>query len=122
MSRVTPIEVKELVTTTLADNVIQIWINVAHATVNKNAACIGGDESLLTQIELQLSCHFVTVNDPSYSPVISKEKIGPLETTYAVDSMDKNAIEATPFGKAANMMSGGCLGDYNDDKACVDFF
>lgn len=122
MSRVTPPDVKELATTTLTDDVIQVWIDVASSIVSKNAQCIGGDEAFLTQVELQLSAHFVTVNDPSYSGTISKEKLDVMETTYAVSSMDKNAIEATPYGKAANIMAGGCLTDYNEDKATVDFF
>ena len=122
MARVTIEEVKAIVTTTLDDAVIQVWIDTAHAMVSKSAGCIGGDEGLLTAIELQLSAHFVAVNDPSYSGAIVKSKLDVLETTYAVSSMDKNALEATPYGKAANMLSGGCLGDYKDDLACVDFF
>ena len=121
-TRVTPAEVKELVTTSLTDDVIQIWINVANAIINKNADCIGGDEAFLTQIELQLSAHFVVVNDPSYKGSIVKSKLDVLETTYNVNSMDKNAIEATPYGKAANIMAGGCLTDYDKDKATVEFF
>jgi hypothetical protein len=122
MSRVTPAEVKVIVATTLTDDVIQIWINVANAIITKNATCIGGDEAFLTQVELQLSAHFVTVNGPSYKGSIVKSKLDVLETTYGVNSMDKNAIEATAYGKAANIMSGGCLTDYNDDKATVEFF
>jgi len=122
MSRVTPAEVKIIVSTTLTDDVIQVWIDAASAIVTKNASCIGGDEALLTQIELQLSAHFVTVNGPSYKGSISKSKIDVLETTYAITAMDKNDIEATAYGKAANIMSGGCLTDYNDDFATAEFF
>ena len=122
MSRVTPAEVKVIVSTTLTDDVIQVWIDVANATIDKYASCIGGDEAFLTKVELQLSAHFVAVNDPSYTAAISKEKLDVMETTYAVSSMDKNAIEATPYGKAANMLAGGCLTDYDEGCATVEFF
>lgn len=122
MSRVTPDEVKVIVTTTLTDDVIQIWIDAASAMVTKYSSCIGGDEDLLTQIELYLSAHFVKLQDPSTKGAITKEKLDVIEVSYAVNAMDSTAINSTTYGKTADMLAGGCLTDYNDDYACVGFF
>ena len=120
MSRVTPTEVKEIVTTDLIDAVIQVWIDGANTIVTANADCIGGDEALLTQVELYLSAHFVAMLDPDTRGYVTKEKLEEFETTYSAPSGLNNIIDNTTYGTTANMLSGGCLA--NTSKSVVKMF
>lgn len=119
MSRVTPAEVKAIVETTLTDPVIQVWIDAAGSIVTKNADCIGGTEELLTQVELNLSAHLITISSAATRGVVTKEKLGPLETEYSSGMVIKNSVESTPYGIAANMLAGGCLTDYEKTTAKI---
>jgi hypothetical protein len=120
MSRVTPEEVKAIVTTSLTDPVIQVWIDGANAIVNESADCIGNDEAILTQVELYLSAHLVAMLDPELRGFVTKEKLDVFETTYSNPVTIKNNIDNTPYGTMANRLSNGCLANI-DDKA-VSFF
>ena len=120
MSRVTPIEVKEIVATPLTDPVVQIWIDGANTIVNANADCIGSDEALLTQVELYLSAHFVGMLDPKVRGFVTKQKLDVFEKTYSNPVTLSNVIDNTPYGTTANMLSGGCL--TNTSKTVAKLF
>lgn len=121
-TRVTPAEVKAIVTTSLDDPTVQIWIDGANTTVTANASCIGGDEALLTQVELFLSAHFVGMLNPKTRGFTTKRKIDTFETTYSNPVALKETIDNTPWGTTANMLSGGCLTLTTKAKATVGFF
>lgn len=121
-SRVTPTEVKAIVATTLADPIVQTWIDAANAVVNENSSCIGGDDALLTQVELYLSAHFIALVDPGLdSSRVSKEKTEELETDFNVAKLMGN-VNDTVYGTTANMLSKGCLTNANQAIATVEFF
>lgn len=121
-SRVTPTEVKAIVETTLADPIVQTWIDAANAVVNENSSCIGGDDALLTQVELYLSAHFIALVDPGLdSSRVSKEKTEELETDFNVAKLMGN-VNDTVYGTTANMLSKGCLTNANQAIATVEFF
>lgn len=122
MSRVTPAEVNAILTTTIDDTTMQIWINAASAVVTRFSPCIGGDESLLTQVELYLSAHFVALLDPTKRGPVIKVKLDVLETTYGSMAQEKDSIESTTYGKTANILANGCLTEYKDRNATVEFF
>ena len=122
MSRVTPEEVKAIVKTSLDDSTIQTWIDAANSIVNTNTDCIGGNEVLLTQVELYLSAHFVGMLDPEIRGFVTKEKLEVFETTYSNPVTLKNNIDNTPYGTTANMLSRGCLANTSDKSAEVCFF
>jgi len=121
MSRVTPTEVKAIVSTSLDDSVVQVWIDGANTIINSKSECIGGDEAKLKQIELMLSAHFVGMLDPEIRGFVTKEKLDVFETTYSNPVTLKNNIDNTTYGTTANMLSGGCLASINDKVASVDF-
>lgn len=121
-SRVTPEEVKAIITTTLTDPIIQIWIDAANSVVNDNAACIGGDDALLTQVELYLSAHFVGMLDPAIRGFVTKEKLDVFETTYSNPVAMRELIDSTVYGQTANMLSKGCLANVADKASSVEFF
>jgi len=121
-TRVTPAEVKAIVATTLVDPVIQTWIDAANAVVNDNSDCIGGDEPLLTQVELYLSSHFLALVGPELDRSrVSKEKTEQLVTDYNVAKLMGN-VNDTVYGTTANMLAKGCLTDINQAVATVEFF
>ena len=121
-SRVTPTEVKAIVATTLTDPIVQTWIDAANSVVNENAACIGGDDALLTQVELYLSSHFIALVDPGLdNSRVSKEKTEELETDFNVAKLMGN-VNDTVYGTTANMLSKGCLTNANQAIATVEFF
>lgn len=122
MSRVTPAEVKAIVATTLDDATIQLWIDGSSTIVDRNAPCIGGDEALLTKVELYLSAHNVDLNSGTNKGQITKQKLDVLETTYAAAPVVRDSIESTRYGVMANQLAGGCLDDYLKDTASVEFF
>lgn len=122
VSRVTPTEVKAIVSTALADSIIQVWIDGANTIVTDNSDCIGGDEALLTQVELYLSAHFIAMLDPSLKGFVTREKHGVFETSYSNPVTLKNVIDNTTYGTTANMLSGGCLANTSDKASSVEFF
>jgi len=119
MSRVDPTEVRQIITTTLTDPVIRIWIDGANTIVTANVACIGGDDALLTQVELYLSAHFIGMLDPAIRGFVTKEKLDIFETTYSNPVTLSNIIDNTPYGTTANMLSGGCLANTSDRVATL---
>ena len=120
MSRVTPSEVKEIIETPLTDPVVQVWIDGASTIVTANAGCIGGDDALLTQVELYLSAHFVGMLDPGIRGFVSMEKTEELETSFSNPVTVSNMIDNTPYGTLANRLSDGCLANI-DDRAITLF-
>lgn len=122
MANVTIAEVKAVVTTTLTDDQIQLWIDVASEMVIQYSACINGSDTLKAKIELYLSAHFVEVDGVGESSQISKEKLGPLETSYAAMASEQGSIVSTKFGSVADRLAGGCFSRYKEDTATAGFF
>ncbi len=115
MSRVSPVEVKDILSTPLIDSVIQTFIDAANTIVTQNSSCIGGDEDLLTKVELYLSAHYVGMLDPAIRGFITKEKItSEFETNYSNPVNVKNNIDNTTYGTLANTLSNGCLAKTSD--------
>ena len=121
-SRVTPAEVKAIITTTLTDAIVQVWIDAANAVVNSIIPCVGSDEVMLTQIELFLSAHNVGMLDPAVRGFVTKEKLDVFETTYANPAITKDLISSTVYGQTANRISNGCLTNVDDKASSVEFF
>ncbi len=109
-TRVTPAEVKVIIETPLTDPAIQIWIDAANAIVDDNSDCITGGETILKLVELQLSAHFVGMQDSEVRGFITKDGLNGFETSYSNPvEKSKDLINSTTYGQAANMLAGGCL-------------
>ena len=123
MTRATPADVKDIIDTSLTDLVVQLWIDVANSIVNSKSSCIGGTEALLTQIEINLSAHFVSLLNPGGGgQVVTSGKAEQLSTVYASTKNVTESINTTVYGTAANALSGGCLATYDKQKASAEFF
>lgn len=118
MARVTPAEVKVIIDINLNDDAVFLWINAANMIVNDNVECIGNDEDKLSQIELYLTAHFLSIRYPSAGGyVVKSEKAEDLQTTYATSQSNvARDINNTVYGQMANTLSGGCLADMNDES------
>lgn len=118
MARVTDAEVRVLIPdTSILD--LSPFINVANSMVNQIATgCASGlSEEQLTDVELYLSAHFVSISDPSVALV--KEKFENAENTYQTGTFGQGVL-STNFGQTADMLSGGCLSQAQkpDSQVC----
>lgn len=77
----------------------------------------GFSDALLKSIELWLAAHFVGTIDPT----MVSEKFENAENTYHVGSNSLKGIMSDKYGQTANMLSGGCLAQYDQQPASVDF-
>lgn len=95
------------------------FITAANAIVNQiNDKCGESfDEPLLTQIELFLSAHFVCVADPA----LVSEKFENAESKFQRGAMDLTGVLSTNYGQTANMMACGCLVNFDQKTAAVQF-
>ena len=115
--------VKGVISTSLTDDQINVWIEVANAILNLKVVCIGATETILTLIETQLTAHFISILNPGgEGQIVIKEKAEELETFFSASKNILGSLDTTTYGIAANSMSGGCLGAFDKPKASVQFF
>jgi hypothetical protein len=82
MARTSAAEVILAIDTDLTTDQIGGYIETANLWVTENLAGDGLSDSLLTQIEKYLSCHFVTLRDPR----IRSTQVGDVAETYQRDT------------------------------------
>ena len=121
-TRATPADVRAIITTSMGDPTIQLWIDSANAIINSRLECINQSEDVLTLIETNLSAHFVALNpDSGGGASVKSEKTKNLETVFNVSQVAES-INTTIYGSTANAMSNGCLANYDKPKSQVWFF
>ena len=116
---VTVADLREIITTSLPDATLQIWIDAATAIVNGKAACIS--PANLDQTCLYLSAHFVAMLDPALRGMITKEGPEGITTSYSNPAKLVDLIDSTTYGMTANMLSNGCLAQISMPVASVEF-
>jgi hypothetical protein len=120
MARTTATEVKQVITTTLTDTQIDIWIDIANKIVTATVTC-GLGAATLEEIERQLTAHYIALLPGSGSGAmpVKKEKVGEAEVTYA-DVFSGKGLETTIYGKAALALD-TCGGLANASKKAIYF-
>lgn len=108
-------DVIKLTGTTLDPCIIETWIEVAEQLISDRSDCINGTDELNEKICLQLSSHFVTINDGGDDSNITSDKADALQTQWAKADIT-NSINETVYGKAANALSKGCLSNYDEQS------
>jgi hypothetical protein len=99
MARVTVLEVKTILgNTSLSDDAVTAFIDMAHFIVDDKIVGSGYSEQKLKLIELNLSAHFTTAQNPQ----ITSRKIGDVQDSYKVS--DLNGLESTLYGQTALML------------------
>jgi hypothetical protein len=104
MARTTAEEVRQIITTTLTDVQIDIWIDVANRVVTAHVTC-GLSDATLEEIERQLTAHLLALLPGSGSGAmpIKSEKLGDAGVTYA-DVFSGEKMQSTIYGQAAMML------------------
>ena len=114
MARTTVEEVREIITTSLTDAQVEIWMGIANTLVTENVAC-GLSAAVLTEIERQITAHLIAQvpnSGAGAEPIIS-EKLDDASVTYA-DIWGKG-FESSSYGKTALLLD-SCGGLANMGK------
>ena len=98
-ARITVDELKDIFATTLTEAQLCAFINSATLVVTEELVSEGLSSDRLKQIELYLSAHFATLNDPR----MESEKIG---SEYSSKVQGKTAmnLDATFYGQTAKLL------------------
>lgn len=112
-----PPDVEAIVT----DTQIQAAIDIAVCVVDRFAISFCGEsysDECLTQIETLLSAHFLAISNPTLT--ISAETADECcRASVKYGWTFGNGVLGTPFGIAANTLSGGCLAEYDKQPANI---
>ena len=125
MSRVTPSEVKEIISTTLGGTQLNPFITAANLTVTNKLVSLGLSASLLKEIERWLTAHYVSVylnSVNSQGGLISRERVaGDTEIEYVTRKISGVAnLTATSYGQQAIMLDyTGTLANLGKRKAII---
>ena len=97
--RIDATQVKEIITTSLADNVITTnMIVTAHIFIDEHLLSVGHSEALLAKIELYLSAHFVAVSEDEGT--LSLSTLGDATDAWDNSNLGKG-LNSTRFGQQA---------------------
>lgn len=98
MPRVTAETVKEVVATSLSDEVINHnHIDTANVFVNEYLLDAGLSDAMLTKIELYLAAHYVALTDEGGA--LTRDKLGDADQSYA--NIYDSGLGSTRFGQSA---------------------
>ncbi len=98
MARVTAETVKEIISTTLSDDVVnQNHIITANIYVTEHLATSGLSDAILERIELYLAAHYVALTEEGGG--LTRDKLGDADTSYA--NIYASGLNSTRFGQAA---------------------
>lgn len=119
MARVTATKVKEVVNTSIADDVInRNHIATATAMVDEHLVGSGLSDTLLEKVELYLAAHFVALTEEGGA--LTRNKLGDADTSYA--NIYSQGLNSTRFGQQAlSLDSTGTLSRVAQTQLKADF-
>ena len=122
MSRATISDTRSILPTSsqLTDFQIQASIDAATCVVDQAAASCAShlSDSCLLQVEIYLSAHYAAATENTLTLSSESDDCGGGDATYGFKFGE--GVKGTPFGQMANMLSSGCLAEF--DKSPVDMF
>ena len=98
MARVTVSEVREIITTSILDASLTVFITQANLFVTANLGGEGLSDDLLKEIERNIAAHFIHAADPR----TTEEKIGDAAEKYSGEFA--TGLSATSYGQNAMML------------------
>lgn len=98
MPRTTATEVKAILTTSLTDAQVDVYIDIANQIVTDNVTCGLGDAAL-EEIERWLTAHLIAF---TRSRMAKSEKIGEASITY--NGVFGSGLDATPYGQTVKLL------------------
>jgi hypothetical protein len=103
MSRATPTEVRVVISTSLSDEQIQVWLDMASLIVDNYATqCSSASEAVLKTIEILLTAHFIAIG-PDQARYLKSKTIGSSSETYQF-SATGGGYSASAFGQQALLL------------------
>ena len=118
----TPEQVRAINGSTLDDTAIQPFITAAVCVLEQVEACMFGkgiSDECQTQAAAWLAAHLIGVSGIGSSTIAKKsETFENYSVSWATSTITGNGTMSTPYGQAANSMSGGCLQEV--DKRTFD--
>lgn len=123
-NRVTATEVKQIITTTLSDEAIGVFITPANLLVTSKLGTLGMSDELLKEIERWLSAHFISIflqSDKNDGGTMTRDKVGESEREWKVSQQFKeNTLGMTNYGKQAVLLdTSGTLVDLGKRKVKI---
>lgn len=117
--RVAAADVKKVITTTIADAVVDdTMIAVANLIVDEHLLDAGHSEDMLTKIELYLAAHFVALTEEGGG--ITRAKMGDASEGYS--DVYEAGFKSTRFGQTALALdSSGVLTSLATNKLRAEF-
>lgn len=94
-ARVTAEQVMEIISTSLTEDQVNAFINMANTVVDERLADQNLGSDVLEQIELLLSAHFLTLRDPR----AQQEKVDEYSVTYQGSTSE--GLKASLYGQQA---------------------
>ena len=94
-ARVTAEQVMEIISTSLTEDQVNAFINMANTVVDERLIDQNLGSDLLMQIELLLSAHFVSLRDPR----AQQEKVDEYSVTYQGSTGE--GLKASTYGQQA---------------------
>lgn len=116
MARVSVADVREILTTNLTDPQIQSWIDIASPVIDRYAAiCTIASDSILFNLELLLTAHFITAT-VDRSKTVTSRSFGDSSESYMANGGE--GLMATPYGQQLTMLDPcGVIGDLTKPRA-----
>lgn len=116
---VTSAQVKAIITTSIADT--SSFINTATILVNNVLADQGLDSSLVDQITLYLSAHFVCLTEENGG--LRRSRLGESDESYKVPGDKDTGLASTRYGQTAMLMdTSGTLAGLSANKGLPALF
>lgn len=101
-TRVTGAELKEIIDTNVADQILETqFIDTANTFVNEQLLTAGLTDAMLKKIELYLAAHFLAISEEHGGLVV--EKIGDA-TNMLADVYKNGGLYGTRFGQQAILL------------------
>ena len=97
-ARINAAQVREIISTSLPDGQINAFINTAHRLVDERLGNAGLSAGMLSEIELWLAAHFLSMRDPRKKQV----KVGEAQVTFQGES--GQGLAATSYGQQAMLL------------------
>lgn len=123
----TPEQVRSINKSELDDAAIQPFIDAAVCIMSQVEACIVGKnigDTCITQATAWLACHLMANAGAggNSAKVKSKESFENWSVEYITGQYDSSGVLSTPYGNAANAISGGCLQEVDKRNATIFYF
>jgi hypothetical protein len=117
--RVTADTVKEIIATTISDDIINSnHIDTANVFIAEHFVGTTLSDAILTKIELYLAAHYVALTDEGSG--LTRDKLGDADQSYA--NIYSKGLNSTRFGQAALALdSSGVLANVAAGNLRADF-